>query len=123
MGRRYFNGTDAYELVQGDTLPAYIFTIYSNGVPANFSSYGSLIVTARFREKGSETSLAEIVCDEVDASIGQFKITLWPAAVSDAETGKHELEIEVDYLGDGTQVQTVTDLVLFNMLEQFGATA
>ena len=119
MARRYFN-TEAYELVQGDTLPAYIFSIYSNGEPADFSSYGSLVVTARFREKGATTSLAEIVCDEVNASIGQFKITLWPAAVSAAEEGKHELEIEVDYLGDGTQVQTVTDLVLFKVLEQFG---
>jgi len=119
MARRYFN-TEAYELVQGDTLPAYIFSIYSNGEPADFSSYGSLVVTARFREKGATTSLAEIVCDEVNASVGQFKITLWPAAVSAAEEGKHELEIEVDYLGDGTQVQTVTDLVLFKVLEQFG---
>ncbi len=119
MSRSYFND-DAYEFVQGDTLPAYVFSIFSNGSAADLSGYLSIIVKARFREKGASTSLAVITCTEVDASIGQFSIDIWPAAVAAASTGKHELEIEVDYLGDGTQVQTTTNLVLFKVLEQFG---
>jgi hypothetical protein len=59
----------------------------------------------------------------VDKAIGQFMINAWPAAVAAAEEGAHELEIEVDYLGDGTQIQTVYDIVKFKVFEQFGDTA
>jgi len=121
MSHRYFN-EEAYPLIQGDTLPAYVFSIYdSNGAPANLSAYSALVVTARFRESGSATSLAVITCTEVNASIGQFKIDAWPSAVSSASEGKHELEFQVDYLGDATSIQTVYTLVQFKVFEQFGA--
>jgi hypothetical protein len=120
---RYFN-EDPYPLIQGDTFPPYVFTIQdSTGQPADFSSYGSLVIRARFREQGSALSLAVITCSVVDAAIGQFMIGSWPAAVAAAEEGKHELEIEVDYLGDGTQMQTVYHIVQFKVHEQFGDTA
>ena len=122
MSHRYFN-EEAYPFIQGDTFPSFIFTINdSSGAPADFSSYPSIIVQARFREKNAALSLAVITCAEVDSAIGQFRISSWPATVTNAETGKHELEIQVDYLGDGTQVQTVYTLVEFKVFEQFGDT-
>lgn len=122
MGKEYFN-SEEYLLTQNDTLPAYVFSLFSNGSAADLSGYPAIVVKARFREKGSATSLAVITCTTVNATIGQFQIALWPAAVAAAETGTHELEIEVDYLGDATQVQTCTNLVKFKVLEEFGATA
>lgn len=123
MRERYFN-EDPYPLIQGDNFPPYVFTIQdSTGQVADFSSYDSLIVRARFREQGDPLSLAVIICTAVDKAIGQFKIDSWPAAVAAAEEGTHELEIEVDYLGDGTQIQTVYDIVNFKVFEQFGDTA
>lgn len=118
---RYFN-TEPYPLIKGDTNPPYVFSIYdSDGAPADLSSYGSLVVTGRVREEGSATSLAAITCTAVDASIGQFKVPAWPSAVTSADEGILELEIELDYLGDATQVQTVYNLVQFRLYEQFGA--
>ncbi len=122
MGKQYFN-SDEYIFTQNDTLPAYVFTLYSNGSAVDLSGYPAIVVKARFREKGAALSLAVITCTVVNATIGQFQIANWPAAVSAAETGRHELEIEVDYLGDATQVQTCTNLVLFKVLEEFGDTA
>lgn len=120
MPSRYFN-EDAYPFIQGDNLPSYVFSIYdSDNLPADLSGYPSLIVTAKFREKNAAASLAQITCTEVDASIGQFKITSWPSAVSSASEGKHELEIQLDYQGDGTEIQTVYNLVQFDVVEQFG---
>ena len=123
MSKRYFN-SDPYPLPQGDTKPSYIFTINdSTGSPADFSSYPSLIVRARFREQGATLSLAVITCTVVNATIGKFKIATWPAAVAAADEGIHELEIEVDYQGDLTEIQTVYNWVKFDVLEQFGETS
>ncbi|MCG7931980.1 MAG: hypothetical protein N0E44_18260 [Candidatus Thiodiazotropha lotti] len=123
MHDRYFND-DPYPLIQGDNYPPYVFTIHDSlGQPADFSGYSSLVVRARFREQGGDLSLAVITCTAVDKSIGQFRIDSWPAAVAAAEEGTHELEIEVDYLGDSSQVQTVYDIVKFKVFEQFGDTA
>jgi len=123
MSKRYFNDT-AYPFIQGNTRPTYTFTIYdSTGAPANFSSFPSIVVTARFREEGATTSLAVITCDEVNKAIGKFKITTWPAAVAAANEGVHELEIEVDYAGDDTLVERVYHLVKFKVYEKFGDTA
>lgn len=123
MNERYFND-DAYPLIQGDTFPSYVFSIYdSTGAAVDLSAYGSLVVTAKFREEDAAASLAAITCTAVDKSIGQFKIASWPAAVGSASEGTHELEIELDYLGDATQVQTVYHLIQFEVIEQFGAVA
>lgn len=120
MANRYFNDT-AYPFILGDTKPSYTFSIYnSTGVPADLSSFPSLVVYARVREQGSATSLAKITCTAVNAAIGKYRIDNWPAAVGDAEEGIHELEIEVDFLGDATSIQTVYHLVKFDMIEQFG---
>jgi hypothetical protein len=120
---RYFND-DPYPLIQGDNFPPYVFTIRdSTGQAADFSSYGSLVVRARFREQGYPLSLAVITCSDVDKAIGQFMIDSWPEAVAAAEEGIHELEIEVDYLGDESRIQTVYDIVKFKVFEQFGDTA
>lgn len=118
--RRYYND-DPYPFISGDTWPSLIFQVgTSTGAPADFTSYPNMVVTARFREKGASTSLAEITCSHVDRTIGQFRISLWPEAVSGAEEGTHELEIECDLAGDGVTVQTVFNLVKFRVYEQFG---
>lgn len=123
MANRYYNST-AYPFVKGDRKPSYTFSIYNyTGGPANLSSYPSLIVHARFREQGSSTSLANITCTAVNAAIGQYRIDTWPTTVAAASEGIHELEIEVDFNGDGTVTQTVYHLIKFNVLEQFGATS
>lgn len=120
MPNRYFNNV-AYPFIQGDTLPAYVFSLKNaNGTVVDLSAYPALIVYARFREQGSSDSLAKITCTEIDASIGKYRIDSWPSAVAAAEEGLHELEIEIDYLGDATVIQTVYHLVKFKVIEQFG---
>jgi len=120
MSNRYFN-SEAYPFFVGDTKPTYIFTIYNTlNQPADFSSFPNIIVKARFREKGSSTSLAVITCETVSLAAGKFKITTWPSEVAAAEEGIHELEIEIDYKGDGTEIQTVFSLIKFKVYEEFG---
>ncbi len=121
MANRYYNST-AYPFVIGDRKPSYTFSIYNyTGGPANLSSYPSLIVYARFRAQGVTTSIAKITCTAVNAAVGQYRIDTWPTTVAAASEGIHELEIEVDFLGDATITQTIYQLIKFNVIEQFGA--
>jgi hypothetical protein len=115
---RYFND-DAYPLVQNDTWPIYTFQIGANGQAADFTGYPNVVVKAKVRERGAVVTLAEITCDTVDRSSGQFKVSAWPAAVMSSDPTTLEMQVEVDYLGDGTYVATVYHLVKFKLYEEF----
>lgn len=117
---RYFND-DAYLLTQNDTWPSYTFQIGTNGVASDFSVYPSRVVTAYVRQKGADTTLAEITCSAVNAATGQFKITTWPSTVTSVNPTNLEVQVEVDYYGDGVQVSTAINLIKFRLLEKFAS--
>lgn len=116
----YFND-EAYPLVQGDTWPPYAFTIGTADGAGDFTEYPDVVVTARVRYRGAATTLAAITCEEVDRRVGQFRIATWPEEVMGGDPGAMEMELEVDYLGDGVLVGTVIDLIKFDLLEGFAA--
>ena len=119
MTTRAFNSSP-YPLIQGDTRPPLTLQIGdSTGAAADFSRFASLVVTAHWREKDAAAVTASIVMSAVDASAGQYRIDAWPTAALAGDEGRYELEIEVDYLGDGTSVETVFDTVQFKLHEDF----
>ena len=119
---KYFN-QDPYKLTQNDTDPPLTFVLGSGGTADDFSDYPNMVVTARVRQAGESTSLADITCTHVHRSTGQFQIASWPTAVVSADSGPLEVQISIDYWGDGTKVLTVVDWLKLKLLEEFGSVA
>lgn len=116
---RSFN-PNPYPLVQSDTRPPVTIQIGdSTGQAADFSFYPSIVVRGYWREKDASSITATITLTTVDATVGQFMISTWPAASLGVDEGRYELEIEVDYQGDGTVKETVFDTVQFRVYEDF----
>ena len=89
--------------------------------PTDYSSYGSLVVTATLTSRTNPTALLPpIVCQAVDASIGQFLFPGFPKgalAYNDATgagipPGQYAISFTVDYTGDAsTRVAGVEGMI------------
>lgn len=106
--------TERIKLVSGDNRPYIKLTLKdADGVPINLD--GST-VRVFFRATGTDTVLATLVCNLIDAGInGQCSFN-FPGNTLDVEPGPYEGEIEIDF---GPEKQTVYELLRFQVREQF----
>jgi hypothetical protein len=117
--KRDFN-PQPYPLVQSDTRPPITIQIGdSTGAAADFSAYPSIVVRGYWRERNASSITATITLSTVDATVGQFKIDSWSATALGVDEGRYEIEIEIDYQGDGSVVETVFDTIQFKVWEDF----
>lgn len=105
------------KLVQGDSLPYITLTLTdpSTGEIINVSD-ADVIVRVKFRAAGSDTVLSTIVCEKVGGgSTGKVRFN-FSGGVLNVEPGLYEGEVEIDFDG---QIQTVYDVLKFNVRQQF----
>jgi hypothetical protein len=102
------------KLVSGDNRPYIKLTLKdSDGVAMNLAG---ATVRVFFRESGTETILATIPCTLVGGgTTGQAQFN-FPGTTLDVPAGPYEGEIEIDF---GGEIQTVYDLLKFQVREQF----
>jgi len=105
------------EVVQNDLKPDIYFMITNKSDDTVVDvSASSIVVTAKFRAKGASTSLFEATCTKVKPVLGIVSM-VWPADSLDVDAGRYEIEITVT---DGTDPQTVLDIVQVRVKEEFG---
>lgn len=104
-------------LVQGDTKPNLVVTLTDNISGAAINITGAT-VRLKFRPLGSETIRTTIVGSIVDGANGivVFQWISEPTSLT-GNPGPYEGEIEITF-DDGT-VQTVYDLVKFQLRQEF----
>lgn len=108
-------------LVSGDELPKLVVQIKNNTSSQVVDLSGSgITVKFRFREQGSSTTLFEETMVKIGTgSTGGASLT-WPAGKLDVEAGRYEGEVSIT---SGSNVQTIFDLILFNVRKRFSAPA
>jgi len=111
------------KLVQGDTLPYIKLTLTdpATGERINVAD-GDVIVRVYFRAAGTTDVLSTFTCEKVletsgsvagDTGVVRFN---FPTGALDVDPGLYEGEVEVDFDG---QIQTVYDVLKFNVRSQF----
>ncbi|NBP80056.1 hypothetical protein EBU58_04935 [bacterium] len=105
------------KLVQGDSLPYIKLTLTdpATGLPINVAD-ADVVVRVYFRAAGSATVLSTITCEKVDGGATGIVRFNFANGELDVEPGAYEGEVELDFEG---QVQTVYDVLKFNVRSQF----
>lgn len=109
--------SDKIKLVQGDTRPALVCNITDDTTGAPLVITGATIVL-KFRLLGSTSLQATVPGTVTDGPNGQ--VVFYPAAAPtmlQGTPGEYEGEVEITF-SDG-QIQTVYDVLKFNVREDF----
>lgn len=109
--------SDKIKLVQGDTRPALVCNITDDTTGAPLVITGATIVL-KFRLMGSTSLQATVPGTVTDGPNGQ--VVFYPASAPtmlQGEPGEYEGEVEITF-SDG-QIQTVYDVLKFNVREDF----
>lgn len=103
----------AIKLVRGDNRP-YI-RLRLKDVDGNPIDLNDSTVRVYFRAAGTTTVLSTITCSITDATEGEVTFN-FPGTTLNVEPGLYEGEVEVDF---GPEVQTVYEVLKFNVRDQF----
>lgn len=105
------------KLVQGDSLPYIKLTLTdpATGQAINVAD-ADVVVRVYFRAAGSTTVLSTITCEKVDGGATGIVRFNFANGELDVEPGSYEGEVELDFEG---QIQTVYDVLKFNVRSQF----
>jgi hypothetical protein len=104
----------AIKLVRGDNRP-YIRLVLRD-VDGNPIDLESSTVNVYFREAGATSILATLPCTLVNNGEFGEVIFNFPGNTLDVEPGLYEGEIEINF---GGEIQTVYDILKFNVRDQF----
>lgn len=107
--------SETVDMVKNDTLPSIVFTIVNptTGDPVDLTGATCRL---RIRKKDVGTLKTTLVCAAVDLPEGQVS-TNFPSGTFD-EAGIYEAEMEITFISGG--VQTVFDMIKFNVREEIG---
>jgi hypothetical protein len=104
------------KLVQGDNLPSITLKLTrEDGSPINLDD-PDIFVRVFFRQAGSETVLATLICEKVaPLSDGVVRFN-FPGTTLNVDPGFYEGEVSIDY--DGL-IETVYETLKFSVRQQF----
>lgn len=107
--------SDRIKLVSGDNRPYITLTLTdADGTAINLS--GST-VRIFFRAAGTTTILSTLLCSYVTTGTDGKVIFNFPGTTLDVPAGYYEGEIQITYAG--SDIQTVYDVLKFQIREQF----
>ena len=111
------SGQDVIELVATNHLPKILIQLVDgDGNPRDVSAPGKTI-TARFREKGSDTTLFEASCAKYTGGYDGCVLLTFPDSL-DYAAGRYEAQITVT---EDSLDQSAWNTVQFRILERFAA--
>jgi hypothetical protein len=103
------------KLVQGDNRPYIRLTLTSpDGDTINVST---ATVVVKFRRAQTTNVLATLPCAKPNGGSDGVVVFNFPGATLDVPPGAYEGEIEINF--DGGEVQTVFDVLQFNVRAEF----
>jgi|TARA_R100000479_G_scaffold174300_1_gene122242 hypothetical protein len=107
---------ETIKLVKGDELPQIVLTLTDDTANSPLDlSLASTSVSIKFRKRGSTTTLSTINTVKDGAGTNGKVIFNFAGGVLDVDPGEYEGEIVIDYSGNGTNVQTVYEVLKFRV--------